>query len=159
MGGMTPLLAHETWFTDGDGRFDWSFLFEGTTLALLAVAVFIAAAVRFVNRYRDGVDVRWLAAMAPYMPFAVRLHLSAPLIGLLSLGFYLSPAMDLEADLAGILLGAVMAVVAVGMATGYRTRAACVAADRGGAAGNARVRNRPRAPANRPARPAAISSS
>ena len=121
---MTPLLAHETWFTDGDGRFDWSFLFEGTTLALLAAAVLIAAAVRFVNRYRDGVDVRWLAALAPYMPFAVRLHLSVSLIGLLSLGFYLSPAMDLEADLAGIVLGAVMALTAIGMATGYRTRAA-----------------------------------
>lgn len=121
---MTPLIAHETWFTDGGGDFDWSFLFEGTTLALLAAVVAVAMGVRLVNRYRDGVDVRWLAAMAPYMPFAVRLHLSVSLIGLLSLGFYLSPAMDLEADLAGILLGAVMAVTAIGMATGYRTRAA-----------------------------------
>ena len=41
---------------------------------------------------------RWLARMAPFMPFAVRLHLAVSLIGLLSLGFYLSPAMDLQAD-------------------------------------------------------------
>ena len=64
------------------------------------------------------------ARMAPWMPFAVRLHLAVSLIGLLSLGVYLSPAMDLEADLAGILLGINMAVVAIGMATGWHTREA-----------------------------------
>ena len=58
------------------------------------------------------------------MPFAVRLHLAVSLIGLLSLGVYLSPAMDLEADLAGILLGINMAIVAIGMATGWHTREA-----------------------------------
>ena len=60
--------------------------------------------------------------MAPFMPFAVRIHLAVSLIGLLSLGFYLSPAMDLQADATGILLGAVMAVTAIGMATGYHAR-------------------------------------
>ena len=74
------------------------------------------------------------------MPFAVRLHLAVSLIGLLSLGVYLSPAMDLEADAAGILLGAVMALVAIGMATGWHTRAGGEAADRGRAARDARVR-------------------
>jgi hypothetical protein len=58
------------------------------------------------------------------MPFAIRLHLAVSLVGLLSLGFYLSPAMDLQADVAGILLGAVMAIVAIGMAAGWHTRAA-----------------------------------
>lgn len=58
------------------------------------------------------------------MPFAIRIHLAVSLIGLLSLGFYLSPAMDLQADVAGIALGATMAVVAVLMATGWQTRAA-----------------------------------
>ena len=58
------------------------------------------------------------------MPFAVRMHLAVSLIGLLSLGVYLSPAMDLEADLAGILLGANMAIVAILMATGWHSREA-----------------------------------
>ena len=102
---MSLPLAHETWFTEDDGGFDWSFLFEATTLALLAAALLVAVAVRLINSRWDGVDVRWLAALAPYMPFAVRLHLAVSLVGLLSLGFYLSPAMDLEADVAGILLG------------------------------------------------------
>jgi hypothetical protein len=58
------------------------------------------------------------------MPFAIRMHLAVSLIGLLSLGYYLSPAMDLQTDVAGIALGIVMALVAIGMATGYRAREA-----------------------------------
>ena len=123
---MTLPLAHETWFLDDAENYDWSFLVEGTTLALLAAAVALTLVVRLINGFRDGVDVGWLAAMAPYMPFAVRIHLAVSLIGLLSLGFYLSPAMDLQTDVAGIALGAVMAVVAIGMATGYRTREAAI---------------------------------
>ncbi len=117
-------LAHETWFLDNAGDYDWSFLGEATTLALLGAAVLVTLIVRLINRYRDGIDVGWLAAMAPYIPFAIRLHLAVSLIGLLSLGFYLSPAMDLETDIAGISLGVMMALVAVAMATGYRARQA-----------------------------------
>ena len=119
-------LAHETWFIEDPEDYDWSFLGEGTTLALLGAALAVTLALRLVNRYWDGVDVGWIAAMAPYMQFAVRLHLAVSLIGLLSLGFYLSPAMDLQADFAGIALGAVMAIVAIGMATGYRAREAAL---------------------------------
>ena len=82
----------------------------------------VTLAVRALAHVRDGVDVPFLARMAPWMPFAVRMHLAVSLIGLLSLGVYLSPAMDLEANLAGILLGANMAIVAILMATGWHTR-------------------------------------
>jgi uncharacterized membrane protein YphA (DoxX/SURF4 family) len=58
------------------------------------------------------------------MPFALRMHLAVSLISLLSLGFYLSPAMDLRWNVAGVLLGAVMVVTAIGMATGWHTREA-----------------------------------
>ncbi len=117
-------LAHETWFLDNAGDYDWSFLGEGTTLALLSAAVLVTLIVRLINRYRDGFDVGWLAAMAPYIPFAIRLHLAVSLIGLLSLGFFLSPAMDLDTNAAGVSLGVVMALVAIAMATGYRARQA-----------------------------------
>jgi hypothetical protein len=120
----TAPLAHETWLIRDDVRVDWDFVLEGTTLALLAAALLTTVAVRVVARRWPGVDVPLLARMAPFMPFAVRLHLAVSLIGLVSLGYYLSPAMDLEADLAGILLGAVMVVVAVAMAIGFRVRAA-----------------------------------
>ena len=116
------LLAHETWFETGPYDYDWGFAGESRTLLFLAVAVAIAAVVWFAGRRIPGLDIPFLARLSPYMPFAVRLHLAVSLVGLLSLGFYLSPAMDLAADVPGILLGAVMAVVAISMATGFRTR-------------------------------------
>lgn len=117
-------LAHETWFLHDDQSYDWGFLTEGTTLLLLFAALLVTLAVRLVNARWDGKDVGWLAAMAPYMPFAIRLHVAVSLVGLLSLGYYLSPDMDLQTDVAGIALGVVMALVAISMATGYRARAA-----------------------------------
>ena len=122
---MTALpLAHETWLTHDDVGVDWDFFLEGLTLALLAAAVLVTLAVRVAARRWPGLDVPLLARMAPFMPFALRLHLAVSLIGLVSLGYYLSPAMDLEADVAGILLGAVMVVVAVAMVVGFQVRAA-----------------------------------
>ena len=114
-------IAHETWFVD-EPPADWSFAFESATLALLGLALVVTLAVRVIASRFPGVDIPFLARMAPYMPFAVRIHLAVSLVGLLSLGFYLSPAMDLEADVAGFLLGAVMIVVAVTMATGWHAR-------------------------------------
>jgi hypothetical protein len=117
---MTP-IAHETWFVE-ETPMDWSFAFEAATLALLGLAIVVTLAVRVIATRFPGVDIPFLGRMAPYMPFALRIHLAVSLVGLLSLGFYLSPAMDLEADLAGFLLGAVMVVVAVTMATGWHAR-------------------------------------
>src|SRR3954469_8124494 len=120
---LMPVLAHETWFVHGGGM-DWSFAGEGLTLVYLLAAFAIAFGVRVLARRVPGVDVPFLARLAPWMPFAVRMHLAVSLIGLLSMGNYLSPALDLERDVVGVLLGAIMAVVAVSMATGYRTRPA-----------------------------------
>ena len=119
---MTLPFAHETWFDHGSYPTDWGFAAETLTLALLAAAVLVTVLVRLLARARDGVDVPALARLVPFVPFAIRLHLAVSMVGLLSLGFYLSPAMDLEADLAGILLGANMAVVAITMATGFKAR-------------------------------------
>ncbi len=121
---MSIPLAHETWFNRGDYPTDWGFAGETATIALLAGAVVLTLVVRLLARLRDGVDVPVLARLAPYMPFAIRLHLAVSLVGLLSLGYYLSPAMDLQDDVAGILLGAVMAFVAILMATGWHVRVA-----------------------------------
>jgi len=118
----TPPFAHETWFDESRFPVDWGFAGETLTLVLLAAAVALTLAVRLISNYFPGVDVGWLARCAPFMPFAMRLHLAVSLIGLLSLGVYLSPAMDLEANATGILLGAVMAVAAIGLATGYYAR-------------------------------------
>src|SRR4051794_23792335 len=120
---LMPVLAHETWFVHGGGM-DWSFAGEGLTLVYLLAAFAIAFGVRVLARRVPGVDVPFLARLAPWMPFAVRMHLAVSLISLLSLGFYLSPAMDLHWNVAGVLLGAVMVVTAIGMATGWHTKEA-----------------------------------
>lgn len=119
---MTIPFAHETWFDRGSYPTDWGFAGETLTLALLAGAVVVTLLVRLLARVRPGVDVPAVARLVPFIPFAIRLHLAVSMVGLLSLGFYLSPAMDLEADVAGILLGANMAVVAITMATGWKAR-------------------------------------
>ena len=115
-------FAHETWFDQNRFPADWGFAAETLTLVLLGAAVVLTLAVRLIAHVRPGVDIGWLGRCAPFMPFAVRIHLAVSLIGLLSLGYYLSPAMDLEADVTGILLGVVMAVSAIGLATGYHAR-------------------------------------
>ena len=115
-------FAHETWFGPDTFPSDWGFAAETLTLVLLAAAVALTVAVRLIARTFPGVDIGWLGRCAPFMPFAVRIHLAVSLVGLLSLGYYLSPAMDLQADATGILLGAVMAIAAIGMATGYHAR-------------------------------------
>jgi hypothetical protein len=117
-------IAHELWFEHEEHAADWSFASETLTLALLLGAVIVTLIVRVLARAHPGVDVPFLGRMAPWMPFVVRIHLAVSLVGLLSLGVYLSPAMDLQADVAGILLGAVMVLVAIGMATGWHAREA-----------------------------------
>ena len=120
---MTIPFAHETWFDHAVYPTDWGFAVEKLTLAFLVAAVAATVIVRLLARIAPGVDVPALGRLAPFMPFAIRLHLAVSLVGLLSLGFYLSPAMDLQADFAGIALGASMAVVAITMATGWHARA------------------------------------
>ena len=119
---MPTFFAHETWFTSGPFPMDWGFTFETLTLVLLAAAAGVTLGVRALATLRPGVDVAFLGRLAPWMPFAVRMHLAVSLVGLLSMGAFLSPAMDLPVTLGGIALGATMAVAAVGMATGWHAR-------------------------------------
>jgi hypothetical protein len=115
-------LAHEAWFDTARYASDWAFATAPLTLALLAAAVLLTLAVRAIARAWPGIDVPALGRLAPYMPFAIRLHLAVSLVGLLSMGAYMAPSMPLAADAAGIALGAVMVVVAISMATGWHAR-------------------------------------
>jgi hypothetical protein len=121
---MPAVFAHETWFTHGPFPTDWSFAGETLSLVLLGAALAVTMLVRLIATRLPGVDVPALSRLVPWMPFALRLHLGVSLIGLLSMGVYLSPAMDLETTVGGIALGATMAVVAVLMLTGWNARAA-----------------------------------
>jgi uncharacterized membrane protein YphA (DoxX/SURF4 family) len=116
------LLAHELWFVEHVPPKEWSFLWEGRTLALLAGALGLALLVRGLSFVRPGVDVPWLARLAPWMPFAVRMHLGIALAGLLSGGYYLAPSMELGHGLGGWLLGGVMAATAILLVVGWHVR-------------------------------------
>lgn len=119
---MAQLLAHELWFVDDPPGEDWSFLVEPRTLLYLAAAVVVVAALRVLARWRDGVDVPTLARLAPWMPFALRLHVGVSLVGLLSGGAYLAPQLELPNSVSGWLLGLVVAVAAVSLIAGFRAR-------------------------------------
>ena len=121
---MPTVFAHETWFTDGPFPSDWSFAGETLSLALLTAALAVTLLVRLIALRAPGADVPFLARLVPWMPFAVRIHLGVSLVGLLSMGVYLSPAMDLEPTVGGIALGATMGAVALLMITGWHARAA-----------------------------------
>lgn len=116
------MLAHELWFVDDPPGTDAGFLFEPLTLAYLGAVLAVVVAVRALAHVRDGVDVPQLARLAPWMPFALRLHVTVSLIGLLSAGGYLAPSLELPNSVSGWLLGIVMAITAVLLVTGYRTR-------------------------------------
>jgi len=120
------VLAHVEWFEPGSFDRSWDFVWEGTTLALLGAALAVTVLVRAIARVWPGLDIPFLARMAPWMPFALRIHLAVSLIALLSLGYYLSPTMDLHFNVIGVVLGAVMVLVAVGMVTGWNTREAAI---------------------------------
>src|SRR3712207_2771779 len=114
-----PVFAHETWFADG-GRTDWGFAGETETLILLALALIATVALRLIARVWNGVDVPAIARLVPFIPFAVRIRLAVALIGLASMGVFLSPAMDLPTTLFGVFLGVLMVVIAIAMVAGFR---------------------------------------
>ena len=118
------VLAHETWFVNRIPPPDWGFAFQAATLVLLASALLIALGVRLAARFRGGLDIAWLARMAPFMPFVARIHVAVSLLSLLSLGYYLSPSQHLAKSPAGFALGALMVLTAIGFASGFHTREA-----------------------------------
>lgn len=117
-------LAHQLWFVDDVPGKEWSFLWEGRTLLLLALALALTLVVRLLARVRPGLDVPLLARLAPWLPFAVRMHLGIALAGLLSGGFYLAPSMQLDKDVTGWLLGIVMGITAILLVVGWNVRIA-----------------------------------
>src|SRR4051794_15670454 len=117
-------LAHETWFEQQSFPTDWGFAGESLTLLFLALAVAVMLGVRALARVFPGIDVPALGRLAPWMPFALRMHLGVSLIGLVSMGVFLSPAMDLPNNVFGVLLGALMVACAIGMLTGWHVREA-----------------------------------
>jgi len=122
LGGVA---LHAAWFVTGTYPWDWSFALQPLSLAYLGAAIALVVGVRIAGiLLGEGIEIGWLARLAPYMPFCVRIHVGAALIMLASLGMYLTPAMKLQPDLAGYLLGTFSVVVGVLLVAGWQTRLA-----------------------------------
>lgn len=116
-------LAHETWFVHDDVGGDWSAVFQTATLGLLAAALIITLVVRFVAaRWWSGIEVPTVSRLVEWMPFIMRMHVGISLVGLLSLGAFLAPSMQLAWDVPRVMLGAAVLVIAVLLLAGWRTR-------------------------------------
>jgi len=77
---LAPPFAQENWTPRGEHPLDWAFAGETATLALLAGAVGLTGLIRLLAKRWPGVDVPALARLAPYMPFAIRIHLAVSLL-------------------------------------------------------------------------------
>lgn len=122
---LQPVMGHETWFVRDDVGADWGFVTQTTTLTLLAIAVALTLVVRLIARHVwDGVDIPAVSRIAPFLPFVMRMHLGVSLVGLLSLGTFLSPTMPLHWNVVEVLLGAVALVVAILTFAGWHTNLA-----------------------------------
>ncbi|CAB4892640.1 unannotated protein [freshwater metagenome] len=116
-------LAHETWFVFDDVGADWGFVFQTATIGLLLAALLVTLAVRVVAaRWWSGVDVPAVAQLAEWTPFILRMHLGVSLVGMLSLGAFLAPPMELHWDVPSLLLGAAVLFIAILLFAGWRTR-------------------------------------
>jgi hypothetical protein len=130
-GGHTAVFAHAAWFVQGSYPPDWGFMLQTLTLTYLALAVSVCLVGRLAGSLRlkthllqEGLHVPWLARLAPYMPFCVRVHAGASLILLTSLGMFMTPAIRAHATPTGYALQGLMLAIGALLIAGWRARVA-----------------------------------
>ena len=124
---MRGFLAHEAWFTEARPGFDWSFAFEGASLALIAAAVVVAVLWRLARRFLPTPELpflRPLGRLSPYVPRLLAIHAGVSLLAQAARGTYLAPSLELADSPVGSALAIVEGVLGVWLITGYRIRPA-----------------------------------
>jgi hypothetical protein len=124
---MRGFLAHEAWFTEARPGYDWSFAFEGASLALIASAVVVAVLWRLARRFLPVPELpflRPLGRLAPYVPRLLAIHAGVSLLAQAARGSYLAPSLELADSPVGSALAIVEGVLGVWLITGYRIRPA-----------------------------------
>jgi hypothetical protein len=127
---VTPVVAHEAWFTHERPPFDWSFAAEPLTLGLIAAALAVALLWRLVGRRLPQPEIgllRPLGRLAPYVPRLLAIHAGVSLLAQAARGTYLAPSLDLPATAFGSGVAIVEGVLGVWLITGYRIRPAAAA--------------------------------
>ena len=124
---MRGFLAHESWFTEARPPYDWSFAFEGSTLALIAAAVAVAVLWRLAARVFASPELPFLkplGRLTPYVPRLLAIHAGVSLLAQAARGTYLAPSLVLADSPAGSALAIAEGVLGVWLITGYRIRPA-----------------------------------
>ena len=127
---MTPVVAHEAWFTRVRPPFDWSFAAEPLSLILITAAILAAALWRVIGRRLPRPEIgllRPLGRLAPYVPRLLAIHAGVSLLAQAARGTYLAPSLDLPATALGSAVAIAEGVLGVWLITGYRIRPAAMA--------------------------------
>lgn len=120
-----PVLAHTTWFTDERPTYDFSFLFEPLSLALVASAILVAVAWRWASIRLPRPELALLTRLgdlSPWIPRILAIHAGVSLIAQAYGGTYLAPGLDLPSGTDGIVLAVVEGVVGVWLVSGWNVR-------------------------------------
>lgn len=118
----TPLPLHERWFVDSHPGNDWGFFFSPLPLTLVAVVVAVTVAWRLLALRVSGPELsflRPLAALTPWVPRLLGVHLGVSLVALAATGTFMTPAAGVH-GLAGTGLLLVEAAVGIWLVSGYR---------------------------------------
>jgi uncharacterized membrane protein YphA (DoxX/SURF4 family) len=121
------IRGHEAWFTDARPPFDWSFVVEPASVALIAAAVGVALLWRAAARRLPPPELRFLrplSRLAPYVPRLLAIHAGVSLLAQAARGTYLAPSLDLPASPLGSAVAIAEGVLGVWLVTGYRIRPA-----------------------------------
>lgn len=120
-------LAHTAWFTDERPEFDFGFLLEPASLALVASALAIAFGWRWASNRLPRPELavlQVLGGLAPWIPRILAIHAGVSLIAQAYGGTYLAPGLDLPPGTAGTLLAIVEGALGVWLVSGWRIRSA-----------------------------------
>ncbi|MGH2711340.1 MAG: hypothetical protein ACRDH9_09080 [Actinomycetota bacterium] len=122
---MQGFLAHEAWFTQARPPYEWSFVLESATLALIGAAVVIALTWRYAARFFPRPELPFLkplGRLAPWVPRLLAIHAGVSLLAQAARGTFLAPSLELADSPFGAAVAIAEGVLGVWLITGYRIR-------------------------------------
>ena len=120
-------FAHTTWFTEERPEYDFGFLFQPASIALVLGALLVAFLWRWASRRLPRPELRFLAGLgrlSPWVPRILGIHAGVSLIAQAYGGTYLAPGMDLPQGLVGTSLAITEGVLGVWLVSGWQIRMA-----------------------------------
>jgi hypothetical protein len=128
--GSGALIAHESWFTSDRFPYEWAFVFDARSLALIVGAVGMAWAWRLVARYLPRPELGFLSPLgrlSPWVPRLLAIHAGVSLLAQAARGWFLAPALELPDDALGATVRIVEGLIGVWLITGFQVRGAAIA--------------------------------